>query len=321
MIPEIKIIQQLAYNAIFEVRSSSESDIKAWLANQDYFLSQPLSSSHENRVSRFNLQIKNLDFLTVVMANECNRFAQAAIESMWSISSLEKIPKSTGWTSIQLYYASFFSAHAMLRLFGRACSQLDNTHTNKIHEVAVATSMDAGVRVIESGFYKSSINSKEFCFEKVKDSHADTWNSFSNLLSWMISEIPNTTGINSHKILSMELLEKIKNSLSKSGAPKGNWPSIIRNKVNYQHTHGVWYPYKGALHDHRRINDNLAWLKNPSFFDLNTNGNDIDFLFSLSNTILSLMYQLILFGHTRAGSKSVPFSNGLFRLVNQLDVA
>ncbi|TYT73678.1 hypothetical protein [Desulfobotulus mexicanus] len=321
MIPEIKIIHQLSLNEIFEVKLLTESDLKAWVANGHYLVSECLEPSTKNRATEFELQFQQSEILHASLANDCNRFAQAAIESIWSVGKINKLPKSTGWAAVQMYYSAFFAAHALLRIYGLACSQLEGDYVDKVFQIASVTELDGGVSSIENGFYFSSILNNKIKFNKLKDSHADTWLSFSKLLIWLIDNISNTTGLGKHKSDALTLISNIKAALHMSGAAKGNWPSQIRNKVNYQHTHGVWYPYKGALHDHDIVLRNTEWLKSPVSFDLGGKNNDILTLYNVSNSIVSLMYHLMNYGYERAGKVSLPLSKGIFRLINQIRAA
>ena len=321
MTPDIRIIHQLAINKIFEISVKTESDLKAWLANGQYLLSRPLQPNTQNRASEFELRFQYPNMLYASLANDCNRFSQAAIESMWSVKKIKKLPKSTGWAAVQMYYSAFFAAHAILRIFGRACSQLENSHVQKVYQIAVATQNDGGVSCIENGFYLSYITNGIFSYNKLKDSHADTWSSFYNLLTWIIDNITNTTGLGVHKSDAISLISELKSAISRSSSTRGNWLSFIRNKVNYQHSYGVWYPYKGALHNHNAVIRNAEWLKEPKTFDLSATNSEILSLFNVSNAVLSLMYQLMKYGYERAGNISIPLRNGTFRLVNQIMAA
>lgn len=321
MTPEIKVIQQLSINGIFEVTSSTEGDLKAWIANGNYRVVQPLAPSSKNRATKFEVSVQQVDIFHAAMANDCNRFALAAIESMLSIGRINRLPKSTGWATVQMYYSAFFAAHALLRSFGRACSQLDSDHVDKVFQIANLMQLDSGVSDIENGFYLSITTGNNLSFSKLKDSHADTWSSFSSLLTWLIDNIPKTTGLGKHKSDAITLLSNIKAAIHKSESAKGNWLSQIRNKVNYQHTHGVWYPYRGALHDADTILKDTEWLKSPNYLNLSLNQGDIYGVYNTSNAILSLMYHLIKYGYERSGKVSFPLKNGLFRLINQIQVA
>lgn len=318
---EIKIIHQLCLNDIFEVTLHTEGDFKAWVANGSYLLSKNLTPSVQNRANEFELTFQQTDLLHASLANDCNRFSLASVESMWSVGKISKLPKSTGWASVQMYYSAFFAAHALLRIFGRSCSQFENEHVNKVYEIAELTQLAGTVSSIESGFYFSSIINNVISFKKLKDSHADTWASFSGLLIWLIDNIQHTTGLGKHKVDAIDLLSNIKSSIHSANAAKGNWLSQIRNKVNYQHTHGVWYPYRGASHDVELIMRNAEWLKPVNSFDLISSKSDISSLYNISNAIVSLMYNLLKYGYERSGKKSVPLSNGMFRLINQIQAA
>lgn len=318
MISEIKIIHQLSVNGIFEVTDSTESDLKAWIANGHYLVSKPLIASTKNRTTEFELAFNKNEILYASLANDCNRFAQAAIESMWSVGCVSKLPKSTCWAAIQMYYSAFFAAHALLRVYGRACSQLAGDHVAKVLEIASATQLDGGVVSIEDGFYSSLIVGNQIAFSKLKDTHADTWLSFSELLRWLSLNIINTQGLSSNKLKAIDLVDKIKKVLHKSGANKGNWLSQIRNKINYNHAHGTWHPYKNSLHDKTMVLRNKEWFNSVDSFDLDINNEDIILLHNVSNAILSLMYHLLNYGYERSGKKSLPLRNGTFRLINQL---
>jgi hypothetical protein len=318
MIPEMGVIHQLAVNEIFEVTSSTESDFKAWTANGQYLISKKMSPSKENRATEFELYTNNPSALHASLANDCNRFAQAAIESMWSVGKVDNLPKSTGWAAVKMYYSAFFAAHALLRLYGRSCTQFEKEHMDTVFQIASATQMDGGILSIENGFYFSSVSEGEIKFKKLKDSHSDTWAEFSKLLAWLIDNLPKTTGLGVHKSNALTLMADIKATIHKSGATKGNWLSKTRNKVNYQHSHGVWYPYKGASHNQELVLRNAEWLKGPTAFNLDIINGDISLLYGVSNAILALMYQLMKFGYERSGKISVPLTNGTFRLVNQI---
>lgn len=321
MIPEIGIIHQLATNDLYKINAVSESDLKAWIANGDYLHSKNLTPNSKQIANEFELNFQRPELIYSCIANDCNRFAQAAIESMFSVSKIDSLPKSSGWAAVQMYYSAFFAAHAILRIFGRACTQLESVHADKLLEIASLTGADNGATSIENGFYLSVLSGNTVDFRKLKDTHADTWHSFSVLLTWIIDNISHTTGLGKHKSDAISLISQIKKAIHSSGASKGNWLSQLRNKVNYQHTHGTWFPYRGALHDVDQVLRNAEWVRKPTDFNLNSYKNDIAALHGSSNLILSFMYSLLKYGFERSGSTSAPFKNGVFRLVNQLDVA
>lgn len=329
MSSEVNIIHQLCHNEIFEVSSNSLSDMKAWMASSNYLLAAPLNKTSTKGgrciTNYFSLRVSNQTPLYIAMANDCNRFAQAAVESMWLLNKNAKLPRSAGWPSVQMYYASFYAAHALLRIYGRSCSQYEKVHTDKVHSIAAATSMDNNVNSIENGFYLSCIDkqSKEVVYSKLKDSHADTWHSFSLLLDWLMDNIQeNTTGLGLNKNKAFTLISNLKNALLRPGAHRGNWPSQVRNKIHYQHTNGAWFPYLGATHDPDEICRNNQWTISPVNHVLTNRVNDVvGTLSSVANCMVSLMHHLLVYGNQRTDTSSVIFRNGYLRLLNQLDVA
>src|SRR5690606_41446836 len=68
-----------------------------------------------------------------------------------------------------------------------------------------STNMAGGSSCIESGFYISVIENNGVEYRKLKDSHADTWLSFSNLLTWIRSE-EHTSELQSRENLVCRLL-------------------------------------------------------------------------------------------------------------------
>ena len=274
--------------------------------------------------NNFELKVNDIESFYTSMANDCNRFAQAAIESMWTINKNEALPRSAGWTTVKMYYASFYAAHAILRLYGQSCSQYEKEHIDKVFEVAKATSMNHDVSCIEQGFYLSCIDKqkKEVSYSKLKDSHADTWYSFSSLLDTLMSEIPSqTTGLSDYKDNAFTMLSNLKQALVRPNAYRGNWLSQIRNKIHYQHTYGAWFPYNGASHDPDDINRNTRWIQNPEVYDLTNKPADvIGNLSNISNFMVSLMHHLIAYGNERTDGKSVIFRNGYMKLINQINI-
>lgn len=65
MTPEVKIIHQLSQNKIFEISSKSEGDLKAWVANGQYLMENPLvpNSQKEPMNSSYDFKIPTVSIL------------------------------------------------------------------------------------------------------------------------------------------------------------------------------------------------------------------------------------------------------------------
>lgn len=313
-----KILIQQARVNIFEKSHFSEIDIKGWIANQGYFIDNDLTANE------FILRNANKEYLTTALANDCNRMSLAAIESICGVQPDVPLDKSGAWGVIRAYYASFFSAHAIMRIFGISCSQLDNEHTKKIFEVANALNKTGGLKSIENGFYRIEIdkNFEYVKFTKYKDSHRDTWGCFLELIDDLTVESQKATGLSKHKIEVYDILTTLKSAITRSRCKdKGNWLSVMRNSVNYQHSHGLWYPHKiksNAIDYISAISE--EWKKSPIEPILTGKKSDIDIFFETCLLINAMLRDLISTCHGRANKANPIFTNGCLRLLNTLEV-
>ncbi|WP_447963904.1 hypothetical protein [Nitrospira sp. Ecomares 2.1] len=308
------VIAQLAYLDIFGEVTNTKIDIRGWVANQSYLIDENISADS------FVLRVNNTPTLKAAIANDCNRMAMASFETMAGIQKEPRLPRSGAWGIIRSYYAAFFAAHTVLRLFGRSCSQLEAEHLKKIYEMAVALNKEGEVRKIESGFYYIHV-APDFgtvSFKKIKDSHKDTWGSFLKLVEEIIKTIETTAALGSQKLAARDLLVMIRDGITKSGC-KGNWLSMIRNQVNYQHTLGVWYPYenKAPTGDYlQKVSE--YWKKSPSFYDLSDKPGDLECFFELGALLLSFSKFLLISCSKKSFRVNKIFGNGTLKLLNEI---
>lgn len=313
----VQTLAQFALREIFEEKSKSQSDLKAWLANQSYYTQQVVSKN------AFLLDFQRNDLLFVSMANDCNRLSQAAFETISSLQPHPLFPRSHAWTIIQTYYAAFFSAHALLRIYGRSCSQLESEHLSKVLEVAKMLGHDNGLRNIENGFYIATVNSlsSEIEFLKLRESHADTWACFLSMLSDLENLVSNAVTTSSNKILVIDFITALKRGLQRSGClNKGNWLSKFRNSINYRHSNGVWFPYP----KHHRISKLTSteireWKIMPTNFSMPVSVDDVSVFYGISNAIVGLSYNLLLYLFNTSNSPSSSFRNGVIRMINYIE--
>lgn len=165
------VIAQLAYLGIFGDVTNTKIDLRGWVANQSYLIDEDISAD------TFILRVNDTPTLKAAIANDCNRMAMASFETIAGIQKEPHLPKSGAWGIIRSYYASFFAAHTILRIFGGSCTQLEQEHLKKIYEMALALKKEGDVNRLESGFYYIHVT-RDFqtvSFKKIKDSHKDTW--------------------------------------------------------------------------------------------------------------------------------------------------
>jgi uncharacterized protein (UPF0332 family) len=314
-----RLLPQLAYLEIFGDLKRTNIDLKGWIANQDYLIDENLSSNG------FTLRPRSKAYLKTALANDCNRMAIAAFETVCGIQSDPFLQKSGAWGVIRAYYSAFFAAHALLRMHGISCSQLDKEHVNKIFDVAQVLEKQGDVSSIEKGFYEIKINKDftEVSFKKYKDSHKDTWACFLSLLNRLIIDVENTTGLAEQKMEARDILVNLRKGITRSRCTEsGNWLSQIRNSVNYQHTFGVWYPYEGkAMFPKIAPKITEYWRSDPGLIEIDSKGRDIETFFSISLLVVSLFRESFLACSDKSDTKNSVFSNGALKLLNSIKAA
>jgi hypothetical protein len=102
MSDEARVLSQLAHLEIFKKQVETFIDLKGWVANQQYLIDPAMTSKS------FVLRAHDSNGLKAALANDCNRMAMAAIESISGFQPEKIFPKSSGWATIRAYYASFF---------------------------------------------------------------------------------------------------------------------------------------------------------------------------------------------------------------------
>ena len=199
-------------------------------------------------------------------AFDSSRMCCAALESMLAISQVEELPRSTAWTIIQVYYAAFFAAHGLLRMFGIMCLQMDAVSMSAFDKIASAFSCLPG-NGFEKGFYICSYDAtnKTINFKKSsavkKGSHEVLWEVFATKIRDMADKLLRRSQI--YMPAAMKLTE-LEENLRDYGLSDGSWLSHVRNLVNYRHEYGTWFPYKNGYSSPKRFFEMLAsWRSDP----------------------------------------------------------
>lgn len=303
---------------IFSCTRKTAVDVKGWVANQYYLVDNDLESSH------FTVRTTDTSYLQAAYANDCNRMAMATIETAAGLQADPAMGKSGAWGVIRSYYAAFFAAHSIMRMFGISCSQLEQPHTNKIYEIADLVGKTGSLNSVEKGFYsiETEPNSTNIYFKKYKDPHRDTWARFLRLLDSLSDESRNISTLSKYKIETIDILNHIKSGITRSRChDKGNWLSVIRNSVNYQQSHGVWYPYESKATSPSYLEKmSSEWIKTPEELKSDFSRNDIEAFFEVVLIILSLFRELLTGCIEKAVTKNSVFTGGSLKLLNTLRI-
>ncbi|MEG8231144.1 hypothetical protein [Pseudomonas orientalis] len=234
---DFKLFRPLYSTKISQSLGHSLCDFKSWIAQGRYQVSSILPNGD------ITLYILDHDSLNETLGYDLARFTCAAFESMLDINEDIQFPKATAWPGIKTYYASFFSAHALLRLFGVSCSQIESTQAALLSKYAKIYGVTCNA---QAGFYVANFSpsTNSLTLKKMKDTHGDTWKSFNNQLIALSNEVLQVPGIAQNKSDTSAFLLKLSDSLCGSGRmPEGNWPSSYRNNLNYKQDYQAWYPY------------------------------------------------------------------------------
>lgn len=314
-----KVLVQQARLDIFSCDRATQIDMKGWIANQNYYLDNDLTSND------YIIRAADKEYLKSALANDCNRMAAAAIESISGVQLDQGLKKSGAWGLIRAYYSAFFAIHSIMRMYGISCSQLEQVHVDKIYESASTVGKTGNITRLDKGFYAIRVDSdfSNVTFRKYKDSHKDTWGEFLSLIEKLISDSPNVTAISKYKIEAVDILLAVKRGITRSRcAEKGNWLSVMRNSVNYQHSHGVWFPYERKPVAPVYIESIAKGWTNPvASLDLSLNGNDIESFFDVILLINSLFRELLVSCSEKADRKNPAFTNGSLKLLNTIKAA
>jgi len=259
----IGILPQLWLDDLRAVADPARESVKDWLRAETGFAVTSLNPS------AFEIQVHHAPEFLSPLTFELNLWASSAFESMSSISPQAVRTHATAWPLIQLYYSAFFSAHCILRAFGQMCSQLDSSYTNALRRSAHSIGI---VSPLEDGFYALRYDRSltRIYGTKLKESHADTWKTFTNLLKQIEKNIPNISATKDTKDTATKCLKKLRDILENNGATNGgNWLSQFRNRLNYQKAFGVWYPYSKRNPDIEALYHSLQrWKDKSSVFNL-----------------------------------------------------
>jgi hypothetical protein len=309
----IRVLLQSARLPIFRSGSASAADVKAWIASGNYFFDHDVCSNS------FSLCASDPDQLRQALANDMNRLAAASFESAAGVGADPSLPKSLAWGVIRSYYAAFFAAHGLMRLFGTACVQLEDAHASRVFAAAQVFGRTGGLAGINSGFYSADIDPgfERVTFTGLRESHRDTWATLLAVIDRVDKAIPGSSALSADKIEASRLLSDIRSGITRSGAVKGNWLSNLRNSINYRQTHGAWYPYNKRANPALLESAGRAWRVSPSAGSLAATGSDLDVFFGCASAVVSLLRELVTVAAELSSPPSPTFARGCLKLLNE----
>lgn len=303
---------------INNITTEKSEQFHKWLEmGNNYFLYSQIETS------KFTINSYNRESFLLPIAQDCNRFGTAALESILKAGEQAYMPKSLSWIIIKLYYSAFYSGHLLLRLLGISLTQLEKRATSMIENIAEVYGVRNGI-TIEKGFYicNYSDRSNSLIFEKAiktgeDGSHGTMWKILSSKLRFISNDLLVINKSTDSQTVSVKISELLDN-LNYMGCNNGSWLSKIRNDINYKHLHGTWFPYANyekyypEIHNH--IND---WKKDPLSIELkNLSGKEMLRFVSSCTFLLSTVISIVQDMEKRCSTGISFHKKGLIALLN-----
>jgi hypothetical protein len=215
-------------------------------------------------VDDFCVYLGNAKHSSHYFAHEADRFASAAFESLLAGAKNDAYPRSTGWLLIRAYYAAFFAVHALMRLHGWACTRLSVANLKGVNNDL--SLLFPGSRNFQAGLYlvKGESGGRELRSQPLDSSLGGTHEILWSLLRGYLDEVtsvvlsnPNTDG----QALAVAV-DDFLGLIDGFGGPK--WFATVRNRLNYAHEYGAWFPYVKSTSDYDRVQAVLGtWRSSP----------------------------------------------------------
>ncbi len=230
--------------------------LSGWLCDENYQVYQPLERNG------FLLYIADDRELLSSIAYDCTRMAVASFETIASVEKHPSFPKSSAWVLLKSYYAAFFAAHTILRMFGISCSQIGFQEAKAVSKIASLYG-NANNLTVSSGFYACQYDSQKKFLSCNKINigaggvHESFWSVFCQRVRSLSDEILISSSNSSESQLVSVKLAELCSNLSYGHCTDGSWLSFIRNEVNYRHRFGCWFPYR----DYSQANESLLGIR------------------------------------------------------------
>jgi len=254
--------QQLTLGALRRQRRPKIQGVRDWILSASYRLEQTPKKRDTSLIVDTSTEVVE------ALAFDIARYSSAAIETSQHLQSYVDRPMASGWVVIRSYYAAYFAANALMRLFGYFCTNLEQKHVTAIHEMANLYQIPLPTTEktkLGPGTYagRYSAADGQVSFRSLHTigggAHKQFWFAFKEFLDSFDSEIRACTLSKSQQTAARDSINSLTNALCYQNNPNGSWLSEIRNAVNYRLEYGAWYPYADGI---VRTEDLVAAMSN-----------------------------------------------------------
>lgn len=314
-------LRRLGLPNIASARTYEGETLGHWITKGSYYVNSVIGPD------QFSLQAGAIDDVLPVFATSADRMLSACFETILSITSGNEIPRSSAWLLLRLYYAAFYAVHALLRLAGQTCSQIDTAQATVLIESASAYGVAGDVKRISQGYYHAKFNWTSLAIDFNRPPGAGThellWRCYSDLLAGFVVRIPEVVHIAQQSEQITKVLKQLRAVLCHNGLNGGNWLSQMRNTINYRHSHGVWFPYSQKKRSSSAMYEGLmsGFLADPDPTSLilksSSRDFDIELMYRTTIFICSMAREITVDLGSRASNSGSPLISGSMMLLRQ----
>lgn len=236
------------------------------LSTEKFFTTKNVTPNLISDKNEFTFYVCNPRRTQEYFCHEADRFASASFESLLSNAPVVGYERSTAWQLIRGYYAAFFSVHALLRLNGLALTKIHGDTVTALNKEVLR--LYPASLPMTGGLYclRSKSGGSEICLTNPASSsksHEALWELLTAYLRTATEKALHNTTDQVASAAFTAIVDKFNAVLKKRGG--GMWFTQMRNKINYSHAYGSWYPHEGATTDTARIAQCLSrWQEEPS---------------------------------------------------------
>lgn len=208
-------------------------------------------------------------------SHEADRFASASFESLITGIKATRYPRSTAWLIIRAYYAAFFAVHALIRLNGWACTRLLPNTILKLNKEL--NQLYPSSSKLAAGLYLVRLlpDTREICCKKIDGTtqggtHEALWSVLADYLDAATTTVLSYPDQDHQEFF--VLINNFKELINRHGGCV--WFTQLRNRINYAHEYGAWFPYSKSTCDYDRLESVISLWKGDPAQALKSAGDD-----------------------------------------------
>lgn len=221
------------------------------------------------------LDFRSTDAVTGAMAVDICRFSSAAFQTMASVPAAFVEKDALPWNLVRLYYAAFYAGHALCRLVGESCSQLDRSHITRLHAISTAIGSAPGFS-LERGAYRVDSLTNSTVLRYIREdgaAHESFWTIFLRRVRRLQSDVLLGPLIQHEAQAVCAKLAALERVLASSGVAMGGSLRVVRNELQYRHAFDAWFPAKISRKDILRLGRLAAqWERDPMTIEIDAPG-------------------------------------------------